>query len=186
MSLDGHLRAFERSSESVDRVSSPLAVRQLFWVDPENKGALLVAAMRELASDDTTVAFEGNAESIESLNFPGVPDVKRNLCQPFTRQWGEVGKVYAVVVLPLTTSTLEEIVSEILPEGKFEHRIGAIQIQVGGEVQFLVGDNFHRECVSTGPLFRRDFLQNLVDRGVARGFYTTEEQRARLGFRSRP
>jgi hypothetical protein len=148
-------------------------MKQLFWVDPRDNGALLVAVMRELASGDTTVAFEGDADAIESLSFPGVPDVARNLRPPFSREWGETS---SFVILPLTPSTLKPIVSEILSEGKFLHRVGAIQIQVRGELQFLAGDNFHRECVSTGPLIGRDFLQNLVDRGIVRTFYAAAER----------
>jgi hypothetical protein len=101
-------------------------MKQLFWVDPRDNGALLVAVMRELASGDTTVAFEGDADAIESLSFPGVPDVARNLRPPFSREWGETS---SFVILPLTPSTLKPIVSEILSEGKFLHRVGAIQIQ---------------------------------------------------------
>jgi hypothetical protein len=66
----------------------------------------------------------------------------------------------------LAQVTLKSVIRHLLQDGDFVHRIGAIQIQRNEEVQFVAGDNFHRECVSVGQAISDDFLHDLVTRGI--------------------
>jgi len=49
-----------------------------------------------------------------------------------------------------------------------------------GEVEFMAGDNFHRECVSVGQGVSVNFLQRLLEKGIIRTYETPEEARQRL------
>ena len=152
------------------------AMQQVFWIDPRDKGAFLVAVMRQLSGDDASMALEMNAEDMAAFDFELIPDLLDGLIPPFTCLWGPAAKA---VVLPLTSDTIRPILDQLLPEGRFVHRVGAIQIQKAGELQLLVGDNFHRECVSSGPAIPEEFLQDLAHRGIIRSFKPDSAVRSR-------
>ena len=75
-----------------------------------------------------------------------------------------------MIVLPLEHETIELILDQVLAEGRVLKKIAAIQIEKSGDVEFMAGDYFHRECVSVGPAVPEPFLQELVRRGLIRGY----------------
>ncbi len=87
-----------------------------------------------------------------------------------------------MVVLPLENQQQAEALYLLLaPGGQLRTEVTTIQVQQHGEVQFLAGDSFHRECVSVGPAIGRELLSSLVRNGAIRAFYTPAEARLRLG-----
>jgi hypothetical protein len=146
-------------------------MQQVFWIDPRDKGAFLVAVMRQLSGDDASMKLEINAEDMAAFDFELIPGLLH---------LEVVGNPAAkAVIFPLTSDTIRPILDQLLPEGRFVHRVGAIQIQKAGELQLLVGDNFHRECVSSGPAIREEFLQDLARRGIIRSFKPDSVARSR-------
>src|ERR1700690_3543313 len=152
-------------------------MKKAYILDPRDKLALLTALMRMLAGD-AHIALEGDIEAMSEMDFGTIPGVIENVLPPFRREWNGDSKF---IVIPLTPQTIAPILKEVLPEGRIVHKIGAIQIERHGEIQFFAGDNFHRECVSVGQAVPVELLGDLVISGVLRAYYTPEE--AKLHFK---
>jgi hypothetical protein len=148
-------------------------MEQTFWIDPRDKGALLIAVMRELAGDDSSLALEAESDEMDALDLNSIAGSVYEMTPPFSHQWRPDARA---VVLPLTVHTVKPIYTRLVSEGRFVRHIGAIQIQRGGEIQFLVGDNFHRECVSCGPGISEAFLDSLLQKGIIRSFKRNSSQ----------
>jgi hypothetical protein len=132
---------------------------QAFWLDPRDKPALLIILMKALAGD-AHIAFEGD---LSDLDFSQIADATASLHR-------ESPESETMVVLPLEIDTIKPILDQVLPEGRIVKKIVAIQIEKSGQVEFMAGDNFHRECVSVGPAVKQSLLQELVARGIIRSY----------------
>lgn len=146
-------------------------MKQTYFLDPRDKPGLLVALMRQLAGN-AHIALEGDREDMETMDFSVIPDAVEGLVAPFRHEWDKNGKF---IVLPLTDDTIAPILEEVLPEGRIVHKVGAIQIEKDGDIQFLAGDNFHRESVSVGPAVPERLLRDLMASGVLWTYYSIEE-----------
>jgi hypothetical protein len=116
--------------------------------------------MRELASGEATLIVDVSADEFAAFSFTAVPGVTTS------------GEQTKRVTMPLTAGTLGAAIQAMTAARRSVCRARAIEIRVRNERQFNVGDYFHRECVSTGPLIRPRFLQRLKDQGIIRAFYT--------------
>ena len=145
-------------------------MKRKYWLDPRDKPALLIALMRHLAGN-AHIAFEGDRKDMDKMNFGAIQGVVKNLKTPFKHEWDANG---AAIVLPLNNHTINPILKEILPQGRIVHKIGAIQIEKDGQIEFIAGDNFHRECVSVGEDVPERLLQDLFDSGILRGYYSVK------------
>lgn len=147
-------------------------MKQAYWIQPKDKAKLLAAMMEELA-DGSQILFEGD--------FTGCDFTKVE--KKITSISGELQPVnedeFSVKVFELDSESVKRILEQILPEKRFEKKIRHIQIQKNGELQFLVGDNFHEECISVGPLITVEFLDNLKSKGVIEGYQTDAEAKAK-------
>ena len=143
-------------------------MKQTYWLDPRDKPGLLIALMRLLAGN-SHIAFEGDPDDMAEMNFTSIPGVREGIVAPFKNEWGKNAKV---IILPLENDTIPLILREVLPEGRIVHKVGAIQIEKDGEIQFLAGDNFQRECVSVGPAVPEEVLDKLVAVGILRAYHT--------------
>jgi len=138
-------------------------MEQKFWLYPQDKLALLFSIMRELASDDSQIIFEGNLDIFNFNNielYSKTNDLNNNK-----------------ISLRLTEPNIKMILKEIQPGGKFIQEIWEIRILKNNEIQLLIGDNFHNECISVGPQVSADFLSKLKNKRILRAFKTHEEAR---------
>ncbi len=141
-------------------------MKKAFWLDPRDKPALLMRLMQYFAGS-AHIALEGERENMETMDFSRVQGNIEGLIPPFRHEWGANGKA---VVLPLKKDTIKLILDEVLPEGRIVQKVGAIQIEKDGEIVFIAGDNFHRECVSVGNGVPEQLLKEMVASGVLRGY----------------
>jgi hypothetical protein len=144
-------------------------MEQVFWLDPRDKAALLAAIAKQLAGG-AAIAFEGD---LSSLEFASIPGCRFGPAGPFSCQDG--GGPETLAVLPLEPSNVASILDLVLAHGRVLREIVHIAIAKAGELQFLAGDQFHRECVSVGPAVPESFLEELVGRGILRTYATREK-----------
>jgi hypothetical protein len=141
-----------------------------FWLDPRDKPGLLVAVMKILAGN-AHISFEGDFIKCDFSDFKSAVYTETEYIK---REYDSQGKG-PIIVLPLEPDTIKPILKQVLPEGRIVHEIGAIQIEKNGKVEFVAADNFHRECVSVGSAVPEDFLKQLVQSGVLRGYKSQRE-----------
>jgi hypothetical protein len=110
-------------------------MKQTYFLDPRDKPGLLIALMRHLAGN-AHIALEGDQEDMVCMNFDAIPGAVESLVPPFEHQWDQNSRL---IVLPLTNETIEPILVEVLPEGRIVHKVGPIQIEKDGDIQFLSG-----------------------------------------------
>jgi hypothetical protein len=146
-------------------------MKQAFFLDTRDKPGLLIALMHALAGN-AHLALEGDRDRMSEMDFDKIPGAKEGIVSPFGSEWDENARF---VVLPLESDSIPLILREILPKGRIVHDVGAIQIEKNGEIQFLAGDNFHRESVSVGPGVPEQLLKSLVASGILRAYYSTQD-----------
>jgi hypothetical protein len=73
------------------------------------------------------------------------------------------------VVLQLTPATVEPIFKEVMAAG-LKHAIIHVQIECNGILELGAYDNFHEECVVTGPGVSEALLEELKSTSVLRDF----------------
>jgi hypothetical protein len=155
-------------------------MKQVYWLDPIDRPALLATLMRELAGE-AEIALEGEASELATFDFSALSGVREGIALPFREEWrGKTGKM---LIMPLNASTVGPILEELLRKDRAMQRVGAIQIQCDGQVEFLAGDNFHRECVSVGPGVTVKLLERLVRERVIAAYRTHDEARKWLRAR---
>ncbi|MEN8221199.1 MAG: hypothetical protein ABFS56_33580, partial [Pseudomonadota bacterium] len=81
--------------------------------------------------------------------------------------------------LKLTENNIKPILKQIQPSGNFIKKVSHIQIIKGNKIQVLIGDNFHNECISVGPLVTQNFLSVLKIKGLIRYYYTSAEVKSK-------
>jgi len=145
-------------------------MQQKFWINVREKPAFLVAMMRELAGSDSQIMFEGN---LSKCNFSNIEQL------PITGEIHVCDSASENIVLPLTKNNIKPILKQVLPEGRVVHKINHIQIQKRNEIQLMVGDNFHNECISVGSMVSLEFLSILKKNGIIRKIQTDTEAKAK-------
>lgn len=151
---------------------------QSYWLDPRDNSKLLAAVLSLLAGD-AHVAVEGDADELLALQLDRLPGALFGPTAPFGREFGPDS---TMIVLPLSNENEAALLHHALaPNRQISPAVGALQIERSGRVEFLAGDNFHRECVSVGPAIPALFLQELTQQGVIHGFYARAEALARFG-----
>ena len=147
-------------------------MKQVYWLDPIDKPALLSTLMRELASE-AEIALEGEASELATFDFSAISGVREGVVSPFRKECRD--KTGKMLIMPLNASTVDPILDELLRKDRAMQRVGSIQIQRSGQVEFLAGDNFHRECVSVGPGITVELLERLLGEKVIAAYRTQDE-----------
>ncbi len=142
-----------------------------FWITPVDKGAFLRALLFELAGS-AQVAIEGDLGEIDFSHLPLLKEID-----------GEIAPAHSeenqFAVLALEANSVEPIIEALLAGERLSQNIEHIQVQKYGELQALIGDYFHEECVSVGEAVGEPLLRQLVLEGVIKRFETPEQVRAR-------
>lgn len=130
--------------------------------------------MRALVGD-SQIALEGN---LATCDFSKVEDYR-------VTSFGELhrvddGRESDYQVFELNSDTLEPLLEQVLSEDRLSDDIEHIQIQRNGQLQVLIGDNFHDECVSVGPAITIGLLEGLKSQGIIRSYQTDAEAKARF------
>ncbi len=145
-------------------------MEQIYWINARDKPAFLVAVMKELSGDESYIEFQGDLSRCDFSDVGGVPvaaDVNRR------------DKGALKVVLALTTGNIKPILKQVLPEARVVHQIENISITKNNEEQLLIGDYFHNECISVGPMLSIEFLSTLKENGIIREIQTDAEAKAK-------
>ena len=140
-----------------------MAVPFSHWIDVRDKPGFLHRLMVELAGD-ARMSLEGDLsechlhdEHILSREEVGV--LRRNTSSPRLD----------FVILKLEPDTVSLLYKQIVAAGVTEAIIH-VQIERNGSLQLGAYDNFHRDCVVTGPEVSPDILANMKASGVVRSF----------------
>jgi hypothetical protein len=121
--------------------------------------------MNLLAGENTHLMLEGE---ITPSEVPSSLIQQSGLPRP-PRQAPEARHV---LDMPVTETTVKAITKSVAP--RVVRDVSALQIIQNDEVQFMAGDNFHRECVSVGPAVPESFLRALLAAGIIRGYKRQE------------
>jgi hypothetical protein len=152
-----------------------MSIEQRYWLDPRQDAALLTEVLQYFKGD-AAILLEGD---LSHFHFEDIAGNSAVVAQPFNREAPEANDA---IILPLEESTVDEILRRIIPANKFKKRIKAIQVVKGGAIQFMAGDNFHRECVSIHSDTPLEFLEHLrsefiIKRFTADGCHLTRRSR---------
>lgn len=128
--------------------------------------------MKELSGDESQILFEGD---LTDCDFNGIENID------LTGKIFVCDKAAPYFVFPLQDKYIKPILNQVLPFGLVVHKVTHIQIQIqkSGEIQVMIGDNFHNQCISAGPQVSFDFLTRLKDSGIVRCIQTDEEVKAK-------
>lgn len=148
-------------------------MKQEYWLNPLNKSGLLEALMNFLAGN-AQIALEGD---LSDCDFSGI---EKNIVM----ESGELHRAYNdgksdYKIFRLDKETIKPILEQVLPEDRLLNKIIHIQIQKNGQLQLLVGDYFHEECVSVGTLFTVKQLETLKENGLIKSYKTDAEAKAK-------
>jgi hypothetical protein len=133
------------------------------WLNVRDKPAFLHRLMSELA-DDAKISLEGDLARghFTGGRFQIVKEtevLKRSTLYP----------QQDFMVLRLTTDVVQPLFEEIMAAGLSEAIIH-IQIERAGVLELGAYDNFHPECVVTGPSVSAELLEELKSKQIIRGF----------------
>jgi len=141
-----------------------IEMKKTYWLDPKDKLGLLVNIMKFLAGD-ARIALEGELQKFDFSSIPNHIDTETESIKH------ETGIPHdPIIILPLEPDTIKSLLDQLLPKGKCIYEITAILIEKNGKIEFMAGDNFHRECVSVGELVSTEFLNELVSKGILRSY----------------
>ncbi len=136
------------------------------WLNVRDKAAFLHRLMAELAGD-ARISLEGD---LSRCRFPDNLVVSREEDGLLKRN--TVVPRQTFVVLRLTPEAVAPIFHEVMAAG-LKRAIVHVQIERNGVLELMAYDNFHPECVATGPGIRPELLNDLKSRGVIRDFSVT-------------
>jgi hypothetical protein len=148
-------------------------MKQEYWLNPLNKTGLLEALMSFLAGD-AQISFEGD---LSGCDFSGIE-------KEISTESGELKRVYNdgnsdYMIFRLDKETIQPILEQVLPEDRLINKIIHIQIQKNGQLQLLIGDYFHDECISVGTLFTVKQLETLKENGLIKSNKTSAETKTK-------
>jgi hypothetical protein len=119
--------------------------------------------MAELAGD-ARISLEGD---LSRCGFPGDLVVSHEEVGVLKRSTQYPRQDF--VVLKLTPSVLALIFNQVMAAG-LTRDIWHVQIERGGALKLGAYDNFHKDCVVTGPGVSTDLLNELKSTGTIRDF----------------
>src|SRR5262245_43183850 len=133
------------------------------WPDVRDKPAFLHRLMVEFAGE-AHVSLEGD---LSSCRFPDELVVARDETSVLKR--GTLVPRQDFAVLRLTPETIEPIFEQVMTAG-LRRAIIHVQIERNGTLELGAYDNFHPECVVTGPGVSPELLDELMKKHVLREF----------------
>jgi hypothetical protein len=132
-------------------------------VDVRQPAAFLRRVMRGF-TDDARLSLEG---TFDSAAFPAEAILGREPTEALKRN--TVAPVLDFLVLRLEPELAERIFAQVSRIGLRED-IVHVQIEKGGRLELAAYDNFHPQCVVTGPGVPVELLAELQAAGIIRGF----------------
>jgi hypothetical protein len=135
-------------------------------VDVRQPAPFLRRIMRELAGT-ARLSLEG---SLGDAAFPAEAILGREAIDILKRN--NTASILDFLVLRLQPEFVDAIFSQISRIGLRED-IAHVQIEKGGRLELAAYDNFHPQCVVTGPAVPAEVLAELQAAGVVRGFAST-------------
>lgn len=139
-------------------------MKKSYWLDPKDKPGLLVNIMKFLAGN-ARIALEGE---LNKFDFSSIPNHINEETGTIKHETGIPPD--PIIILPLEPETINPLLEQLLLNGKCVREITAIQIEKNGEIEFMAGDNFHRECVSVGEQVHSEFLEEMISKGILRSY----------------
>jgi len=133
------------------------------WPDVRDKPGFLHRMMTELAGD-ARMSLEGN---LAQCQFP--PDLVATLDETATLKRSTYFPKQDFVVLRLTSDAVDPIFKQVLAAG-LKRAIIHVQIERNGVLELGAYDNFHKECVVTGPGISPLLLDELRRANIVREF----------------
>jgi hypothetical protein len=140
-----------------------MADRVSHWLNVRDKPGFLHRLMAELAGD-ARISLEGD---LSRCRFPDDLVVGREEAGLLKRNTLVPRQEF--VVLRLTPEAVAPIFHEVMAAGS-KHAILHVQIERHDVLKLGAYDNFHPECVVTGPGIRPELLDDLQSRRVLRDF----------------
>lgn len=136
-------------------------------LDVRDRPEFLRRLMVELAGN-AQLSLEGDLSRCRFIDDVVItrdetPTLKRNTIAP----------KQDFVVLRLTPETVDPIFKQVMAAG-LKHAIIHVQIKRNGVPELRAYDNFHPECVVTGPGVSSVLLEELKKSNVLRGFKVAE------------
>ena len=144
-------------------------MKQEYWITPIDKPGVLKTLMIALTGD-SQIALEGN---LSDCDFSEIE-------KDSVDESGELHRVNEdkqsdYKIFRLNENTINSILEQVLPEDRLINKIEHIQIQKNNQLQLLVGDYFHNECVSVGPLVSVELLEIMKEKNLIEGYQTDAE-----------
>ena len=130
-----------------------------YTLDTRDKPNLLFAMMRTFASEQSSIAFEGNLASSELFKLEGGSHDEVGVLRRAT-----TAPQLDFLILPLLPTRVAEIEKAIRSKIAFSGYKGVIHVQiaVNDEIVFGAYDNFGRESVVVYGAISPDVLDDLV------------------------
>ena len=134
--------------------------------------------MRTFASEQSSIAFEGNLASSQLFKLEGVSDDEVGVLRRAT-----LAPRLDFLVLPLLPARVPEIEKAIRSKISFSGDKGIIHVQIAvrDEIVFGAYDNFRRETVVVDGTISPDVLDDLVKARVLRSYSPSLETRKARG-----
>jgi hypothetical protein len=139
------------------------------WLVVRDKPATVHAMMHALAGN-AHLSLEGDLSQCKLASVPNVSYEERH---PLSRATLWPRQDFAVI--PLEPEILPAIWAAI-QNGGISHRIIHMQIEKNGKLEFGAYDNFHEECVVSGPAITAPFLEELRSKHILRSFEAAKPQ----------
>ncbi len=139
------------------------------WVNVRDKLGFLAALMKEYASDSTQIIFEGE---LSAIDFSDIEECELN-------PGYQVYEGNEVIALKLSKDVVGKILNKIQPGGRYMTSIEYIHLVQGNNTVLVIGDNFHKECISVYPSIQVEFLKGLINKGIIRGYHSDESTKSK-------
>jgi hypothetical protein len=133
------------------------------WVDVHDKPGVLHRLMAELAGD-AHISLEGDLSQCRFSDDLVISREEVGLLKRHT-----LAPSQDFVVLRLTSETIVPIYRQVMAAG-LKHAIIHVQIERNGVLEFGAYDNFHPNCVMTGPAIGVEVLEDLKSENAVRDF----------------
>jgi hypothetical protein len=144
-----------------------VVVSTSYSLDTRDKPSLLFSMMRTFASEQSSIAFEGNLASSELFTIEGGSHDEVGVLRRVT-----TAPQLDFLVLPLLPTRLPETEKAIRSKIAFSGYKGIIHVQIAvkDEIVFGAYDNFGRESVVVNDAISPDVLDDLVKAQTLRSY----------------
>ena len=142
-----------------------------FWLIVKDKPVLLASVMNALCGN-AHISLEGDLSKCDFSHIPGTISTETQSL-PRNTLWPKQD----FVIIPLEPHTIQSILAQLKHLGRDLHAIIHIQIEKNGVREFGAYDNFHRDCVVSGPGVSEGLLQQLVSQDILYSFAPADKDR---------